>query len=107
MIARAPYRYGGGHGRFVDTAYDCSGSMSFALAAAGIVDRTMVSGEFAKWGEKGPGKWITLYANDGHAYMVVAGIRFDTSGRSGPRGSRWQAAMRTGKGFSVRHPPGL
>ncbi|MDQ3632521.1 MAG: hypothetical protein M3417_14880 [Actinomycetota bacterium] len=106
-IARFPYVYGGGHGSFVDTAYDCSGSVSYALAAAGLVERPMVSGEFAKTGEAGPGTWVTIYANDGHMFMVVAGLRYDTSGRGGPLGSRWQTASRSTKGLEVRHPPGL
>jgi cell wall-associated NlpC family hydrolase len=106
-IAKFPYVYGGGHRSFVDTAYDCSGSVSYALRAAGLVERPMVSGEFARAGAPGPGKWVTIYANDGHMFMVVAGLRYDTSGRSGPRGSRWQTAMRSTKGLEVRHPPGL
>lgn len=110
-VALKPYVYGGGHGRlagetFIDTAYDCSGSMSFAFAAAGLLDRTMVSGEFARWGKPGPGRWVTIYANDGHAFMVVAGLRFDTSGRQ-KTGSRWQTASRGTSGFTVRHPAGL
>jgi hypothetical protein len=110
-VARKPYVYGGGHGRlagetFIDTAYDCSGSMSFAFASAGLLDRPMVSGEFAKWGKPGPGKWVTIYANGGHSFMVVAGLRFDTSGRQ-RTGSRWQTASRSTAGFTVRHPPGL
>src|SRR3954451_12072786 len=106
-VAHAPYVYGGGHGKWIDTGYDCSGSISFALGAAGLIGAPMASGPFMTWGAKGPGKWITVYANGGHAYMTVAGLRFDTSGRSGPRGSRWQPAMRTNAGFAVRHPPGL
>lgn len=106
-IAKFPYVYGGGHGSFTDTAYDCSGSVSYALAAAGLVRRPMVSGEFAKTGEAGPGKWVTIYANEGHMFMVVAGLRYDTSGRGGPLGSRWQTTMRPTKSLEVRHPPGL
>lgn len=106
-IAKFPYVYGGGHGSFIDTAYDCSGSLSYALAAGGLLDRTMTSGELARTGEKGPGEWITIYANEGHTFMYVDGLRFDTSGRSGPRGSRWNLAPRSLKGFAVRHPPGL
>jgi cell wall-associated NlpC family hydrolase len=106
-VAHAPYVYGGGHGKWIDTGYDCSGSISFALGAAGLIGAPMASGPFMRWGAAGPGKWITVYANPGHAYMTVAGLRFDTSGRSGPRGSRWQPAMRTNAGFAVRHPPGL
>lgn len=105
-IARLPYRYGGGHGTFIDTAYDCSASISFAFAAAGLVDRTMVSGELAEWGAAGAGRWVTIFANAGHTYMYVAGLRFDTSGLRAT-GSRWQAEPRSGAGFTVRHPIGL
>jgi cell wall-associated NlpC family hydrolase len=106
-IAKFPYIWGGGHGSFVDSGYDCSGSVSYALAAAGLLDSPLVSGQFANWGAAGPGKWITIYANDGHVFMYVAGLRFDTSGRDGPFGSRWQTAPRSLAGFSVRHPVGL
>jgi cell wall-associated NlpC family hydrolase len=106
-IARTPYKWGGGHGAWADTGYDCSGSVSFALAGAGLLDRPLDSTAFERWGASGPGRWITIYANAGHAFMVVAGVRFDTSGRSGPRGTRWQPAMRSTAGFVARHPPGL
>ncbi|MEA2309401.1 MAG: peptidoglycan DL-endopeptidase RipB, partial [Thermoleophilaceae bacterium] len=106
-IAKFPYIWGGGHGSFIDNGYDCSGSVSYALAAGGLLDTPLTSGALAHYGKAGPGKWITIYANGGHVYMVVAGLRFDTSGRSGPRGTRWQTPMRTNAGFSVRHPPGL
>jgi cell wall-associated NlpC family hydrolase len=110
-VATKPYVYGGGHGRtagetFVDSAYDCSGSVSFALAAAGFIDSPMDSSALARFGRAGPGRWVTIYANAGHAWMTVAGLRFDTSGRSAG-GSRWQAAPRTVAGFVTRHPPGL
>jgi peptidoglycan hydrolase CwlO-like protein len=105
-IAGLPYLYGGGHAGFKDTAYDCSGSISYALAAAGLVSSPMASGPFMTWGESGPGKWITVYANAGHAFMVVAGWRFDTTAlRSG--GTRWTRSMRPTGGFAARHPPGL
>jgi cell wall-associated NlpC family hydrolase len=106
-IADFPYIWGGGHGSFQDNGYDCSGSVSYALAAGGMLRSPLTSGMFASWGDPGPGKWITIYANNGHVYMYVAGLRFDTSGRSGPRGSRWQAAVRPNGGFVARHPPGL
>jgi cell wall-associated NlpC family hydrolase len=105
-IARFPYVYGGGHASFVDTAYDCSASVSYALAAAGLLNAPLTSGQLARWGAPGPGKWVTIYANAGHAFMVVAGLRFDTSGRS-RAGTRWQVAPRSLAGFSVRHPAGL
>ncbi|HEY2636762.1 MAG TPA: hypothetical protein VGI54_05180, partial [Solirubrobacteraceae bacterium] len=106
-IAHFPYVYGGGHGSFVDRAYDCSGSVSYALAGAGLLRRPLTSGALARWGGPGPGRWVTIYANAGHVFMYVAGLRFDTSGRSGPFGSRWQTAPRSLAGFTVRHPPGL
>jgi hypothetical protein len=110
-VARKPYVYGGGHGRladetFVDTAYDCSGSVSFALAAAGLVDRPVDSSTLARFGKPGRGRWVTIYANADHAFMTVAGLRYDTSGRA-EGGSRWQARSRTVASFTVRHPPGL
>jgi hypothetical protein len=82
--------------------------VSFALAAAGLMQAPLVSGQLASWGAAGRGRWVTIYAHDGHVYMEVAGLRFDTSGRdSRSGGSRWQAARRSGAGFEVRHPPGL
>jgi cell wall-associated NlpC family hydrolase len=106
-IARFPYRWGGGHGSFIDDAYDCSGSVSYALAAAGLLDAPLTSGGLMRWGEPGRGRWITVYAHAGHVYMEVGGLRFDTSGRAGRRGSRWQAARRSAAGFEARHWPGL
>jgi cell wall-associated NlpC family hydrolase len=106
-IATFPYRLGGGHGSFIDNAYDCSGSVSYALAAAGLVEVPLTSGEFTKWGAPGRGRWLTVYANPGHVFMIVGGIRFDTSGRAGRRGSRWQPLARSGAGFVARHWPGL
>ena len=105
-IAKFPYKWGGGHGAWRDNGYDCSGSVSFALAAAGLLDRPLTSGLFMRYGEEGPGDWITIYANDGHVFMVVAGLRFDTSGR-GRAGTRWQQGARGTSGFTVRHFPGL
>jgi hypothetical protein len=105
-IAKFPYKWGGGHGAWRDSGYDCSGSVSFALAGAGLLDRPLASGGFVDWGEEGEGEWITIYTNPGHIFMVVAGLRFDTSGR-GRDGTRWQAAPRTVRGFAVRHYPGL
>jgi peptidoglycan hydrolase-like protein with peptidoglycan-binding domain len=105
-IAKKPYVYGGGHGKWQDTGYDCSGSVSYALHGAGLLEQSMPSGGFTDWGEAGPGQWVTIYANGGHMYMVVAGLRFDTSGRQ-QTGSRWQKASRSNSGFTVRHPPGL
>lgn len=111
-VARKPYVYGGGHGRNVgevwaDSAYDCSGSVSYALAAAGYLRGPETSGTLMSFGKSGPGRWVTIYANAGHAFMVVAGLRFDTSGRQ-ITGTRWQdARARSYAGFTVRHPVGL
>jgi len=106
-IATLPYIYGGGHGAsWDDSGYDCSGSVSFALHGGGLLSGPLTSGDFESWGAPGPGTWVTLYANAGHVYMVVAGLRFDTSGQSGA-GTRWQTAMRPGTGYVVVHPPGL
>lgn len=105
-IASLPYRYGGGHKSFDDTAYDCSGSVSYALHGAGLLDWTLDSTGLSRWGTAGPGAWVSVYANKTHTYLVVAGLRFDTSGRA-KGGSRWQAAIRSAKGFKVRHPLGL
>jgi cell wall-associated NlpC family hydrolase len=111
QVARKPYVYGGGHGRFkneiwIDTAYDCSGSVSFALASAGLINAPMDSTSLERFGRPGRGKWVTIYANAGHAFMTVAGLRFDTSGQQ-LTGSRWQTANRTAGSFTVRHPAGL
>lgn len=105
-IARTPYLWGGGHGKWLDKGYDCSGSVSYALASAGLLNAPLDSGRLMGWGEAGKGKWVTIYTNPGHVYLVVAGVRFDTSGTR-TTGSRWQNAMRPGGGFVARHPPGL
>jgi hypothetical protein len=105
-IARAPYKWGGGHGRWLDTGYDCSGSVSFALASAGLLSGPLDSGRLMSWGSPGPGRWITIWSNPGHVFLVVAGVRFDTSGTR-TTGSRWQASMRSTAGFVARHPSGL
>jgi cell wall-associated NlpC family hydrolase len=110
-ITDLPYVYGGGHASFVDNAYDCSGSVSYALAAGGLLSAPETSGELESWGAPGPGKWITVFAAAGHVYMYVnvggAWMRYDTVGRSGPFASRWQPAARSNEGFVARHWPGL
>jgi peptidoglycan hydrolase-like protein with peptidoglycan-binding domain len=107
QIATKPYIYGGGHGKWEDAGYDCSGSVSYALHGALLLTQALTSGDFESWGDAGPGQWVTIYANGGHVYAVIAGLRFDTSGRSGS-GTRWQpASERNGKGYVVRHPTGL
>ncbi len=97
-----PYLYGGGHGSFEAAGYDCSGSVSYALHGGGFLSTPLDSTGFMTWGESGPGQWITVYSNPGHAYMVVAGIRFDTSGAP----PSWQASTRDPAGYVATHPPG-
>ncbi len=106
-IADFPYIWGGGHASFIANGYDCSGSVSYALAAGGLLSAPLVSGDLAAWGEPGPGRWITIYANAGHTFMDVDGVWFDTAGRSGPYASRWLVSTPPLAGYAVRHPPGL
>lgn len=110
-VAGLPYRYGGGHGRgFADTAYDCSGSVSFALRGARLLRAPLDSSALASWGERGGGTWVTVYANAGHAYLHVAGIRLDTSAADDPgglRGPRWRPGRTAHRGYRARHPEGL
>jgi cell wall-associated NlpC family hydrolase len=105
-IARTPYKWGGGHGKWQDTGYDCSGSVSFVLAAAGLLSGPLASGPLMSWGEPGRGKWVTIWTNEGHVFLEVAGIRFDTSAQR-VTGSRWINEMRSTEGFVARHPAGL
>ena len=112
MIAAAneihdkPYRYGGGHGKLNDSGYDCSGSLSYVFRKTGHLKQSMDSTGFMSWRKPGKGQWVTTYAHGGHAYMVIAGLRFDTSGRQ-QRRSRWTTEMRSAKGFTARHIGGL
>jgi hypothetical protein len=105
-IRNKPYVYGGGHGNWHDRGYDCSGAVSFALHGGKLMGSPLPSGPMMRWGAPGNGKWITIYANAGHAYMVVAGLRFDTSARKAS-GSRWTESMRSPRGYRIRHPEGL
>jgi hypothetical protein len=105
-IAGFPYKWGGGHGSFQDSGYDCSGAVSHVLHAVGVLDDPLDSSGFKRWGERGKGQWITVYTNRGHAYVVIAGLRFDTSGRGG-KGPRWRTESRPSAGFVARHPEGL
>jgi len=108
QIVGKPYRYGGGHGQWEDSGYDCSGSESYALHGGGLVTRALNSTEFESWGEDGPGTWITSYASSGHSFLVVAGLRFDTGyNDSSSSGPKWSAKMRPADGYVVRHPAGL
>jgi peptidoglycan hydrolase CwlO-like protein len=103
-IATTPYVWGGGHGSFESSGYDCSGAVSFALNGGGFLDSPLDSTGLSTWGEPGPGQWITVYANAGHAWVLIAGLAFDTSGGAGPR---WHPTpVYTADGFILRHPPG-
>ena len=105
-IVGKPYRYGGGHARVEDDGYDCSGTVSYALMGGGLLNGPLDSTGLERFGDRGPGTWITVYANAGHTYAVIAGLRLDTSGTGG-KGPRWHASGRSGKGYVVRHPAGL
>ena len=105
-ITSKPYRYGGGHGRWEDSGYDCSGAVSYALHGGGLLGRARDSSGFESYGDAGRGEWISVYANAGHAYVVIAGLRFDTSGR-GEKGPRWRPEKRSARGYVVRHPKGF
>jgi cell wall-associated NlpC family hydrolase len=110
-IIGKPYVYGGGHNlRFAGRDYDCSGTVSFALHGGNLLDTPLDSGSFMKWGERGPGDWITVYTNPGHAFAVIAGLRLDTSAAgdpSGAKGPRWRPVLRSTRGFRARHPEGF
>ncbi|HET7589049.1 MAG TPA: hypothetical protein VFK14_02520 [Solirubrobacterales bacterium] len=108
QIRHRPYVWGGGHLSWRSRGYDCSGAVGYALHEAGLLDVTMVSGQLESWGQPGPGKWITVYANAEHVYMFVAGLRFDTRGdRPGTSGPRWHRAWVDPGKFVSRHPAGL
>jgi hypothetical protein len=110
QLCSKPYQYGGGHRSFYDGGYDCSGTVSYALGAAGLISSPMSSTEFRKYGKRGRGKWITVYARKGHTFAIIAGLRLDTTpydnytGRWAPR---WQTTDRPPRGFVARHPVGL
>jgi septal ring factor EnvC (AmiA/AmiB activator) len=106
-IATLPYIYGGGHASFQADGYDCSGSVSYVLAAAGLVTSPMVSGQFDDWGDPGPGKWVTIYSNADHVWMTIAGWRFDTVAQAEDGGTRWAQGGGEFAGFDVEHPVGL
>ena len=113
-IVGKPYRYGGGHAKIEDTGYDCSGTISYALGKPGanVLEGgiPLNSSGFMRWGEAGPGEWITVYTNPGHAYVVIAGMRLDTSAAGDPggrKGPRWRPTLRGTRGYKARHPEGL
>ena len=118
-LREKPYKYGGGHGKVVDSGYDCSGTVSYVLIRAGLLASPLDSSSFMSWGSKGRGQWITVFTNPGHAYAKVAGLRLDTSSyavstrraRAYPtafeRGPRWRPSRRPSRGFKARHPVGF
>jgi hypothetical protein len=111
-IRKKPYVYGGGHGSFRSRGYDCSGSVSFVLHAAGLIQSPLDSGSFMSWGEKGLGQWITVYTNPAHAFVEIAGIRLDTSAEADPNpapgtGPRWRPLFLDPRGYRARHPIGF
>jgi cell wall-associated NlpC family hydrolase len=106
IVKGKPYCMGGGHARRIDRCYDCSGSVSYALSGAGLLEASMPSGSFMRWEEPGRGRWITTYANGGHMYAVIAGLRLDTSETVGD-GPGWSTEMRSSSGYVARHPAGF
>jgi hypothetical protein len=110
QLCSKPYRYGGGHKSFDDGGYDCSGTVSYVLGAAGLISSPMSSSEFRSFGKRGRGKWMTIYARDGHSFAVIAGLRLDTTpwdNSSNRWAPRWQVTDRKPRGFQARHPIGL
>jgi hypothetical protein len=106
-IAGLPYRYGGGHGRGIDSGYDCSGAASYVMQATGRLRSSTTSSGFRRFGESGPGRWISIYARRDHVFLVIAGLRFDTGWTGGEKGPRWTTRDRPAKGAIIRHPSGL
>jgi cell wall-associated NlpC family hydrolase len=106
-IVGRPYIWGGGHGSWNDRGYDCSGAVSYALGGAGLLGAPVDSSALMDWGEPGRGKWITVYANPGHTYAVIAGLRWDTVGEQRGTGPKWHAELPYPDGYVARHPPGL
>lgn len=109
-IVGKPYKWGGGHAKVEDSGYDCSGTISYALIGAKLLKAPLDSSSFMRWGARGRGRWITVYAHPSHAFIVIAGLRLDTSAAgdpSGAKGPRWRPALRSTRGFRVRHPAGF
>lgn len=110
QLRSKPYRYGGGHRSFHDGGYDCSGTVSYALGAAGLIKSPMSSSDFRRFGARGRGKWITVYAREGHTFAIIAGLRLDTTPYDNyvtHWAPRWQTIPRMPRGFEARHPVGL
>ncbi|HYR58743.1 MAG TPA: hypothetical protein VEO95_08950, partial [Chthoniobacteraceae bacterium] len=107
FLTRKPYVWGGGHGSFYEDGYDCSGTVSFLLRHAGMLGQPAASSELMRYGSGGPGRWITVYARNGHVFATVAGLRLDTTGFYGDEGPRWRTDARSPWGYTARHPDGL
>jgi cell wall-associated NlpC family hydrolase len=105
-IRTKPYIWGGGHARWWSEGYDCSGAVSYSLHGGGLIDTPMDSGEMMGWGEPGPGRWVTVYANAGHAFAIIDGLRWDTVGDTHGTGPRWHRSMVSTAGYLARHPAG-
>ena len=106
-LRRKPYKWGGGHGSFFDSGYDCSGTVSYALHYAGVLGSPIPSSDFLSYGERGRGRWITIYSRSGHTFAMIAGLRLDTTGFYGTEGPRWHVDGRDTWGYEERHPVGL
>lgn len=106
QINGKPYKYGGGHANFQDSGYDCSGSVSYVLGMAGLLHSPVSSADFRSYGERGPGKWITIYSRSGHVFLTIGGVRFDTTNQR-TEGPGWRQDFRSPKGFEARHPSGF
>jgi len=106
-IVGKPYRWGGGHATFNDAGYDCSGTISYFLHAAGLLDQPTTSKTLQTWGEPGPGRWVTIYARSGHVFAVICGMRLDTTGHRDDEGPAWRNWYREPRGFVARHPKGF
>ncbi len=106
-IVGKPYKYGGGHASFNDTGYDCSGTVSYALHGAGLIGSVGTSDSLRKYGRSGPGRYITVYAKNGHTFIEIAGLRLDTGYNGQNEGPKWSTRSRPIKGYVLRHPPGL
>jgi hypothetical protein len=108
QIAGSPYQWGGGHSHGATQGFDCSGSASYVLRSCGLLQSPINSKDFKRYGKSGPGRWISVWARDGHVFLVVAGLRFDTANTGHPEGIRWTTKQRTASsGYVIRHPPGL
>ena len=106
-LQQMPYKFGGGHSQLCDSGYDCSGTVSYVLREAGLIEDAMPSKGYFNYGQRGPGRWITVYVCRGHVFMTVAGLRLDTGGSGGHTGPRWKPETRQARGLVLRHPPGL